>query len=596
MRTLLRSKTCFATVVLLGTIGAAAVQIPSWDAGFCADVSLWYGLVPLAGVVAVAWCRLGHAPALPQVGTLWRLLALMLLLNATTNPMFFAPPLQPQVALLSAMGCVCLLWALLGAWSLVLWVPLMFLGLAQIVSFLQYGTRFNSLVLAESFEATGEEVAAYFSLSNGALALLGVALVSWYGWMICRVLRPVGRRTLLCTGALFGTLALVSEFLLPQHRQSVEQHFWPVSEVAHLYVSCEEAVRHNIEVVRLAEGLESPAAAPSSCDTLESDSGVVVVLHIGESVRADAMSINGYHRDTTPWLRRNSRVINFPRCISAACDTCQAQIAILTNARRGIYDKTPGMQPTTGSVLELLHKHGFRVFSFFGRRCGQQLKYDRVVRVLSRVSDERFNATGAPWTSLPDMEQVLRRHEKENLVFFINNEGSHTPFDLYDHQNPPFTPAGADFQNPAAHAEEVRNAYDNTIHYTDEFWRRICTMLSGRPFVYLYVSDHGEYLGQNGIWGRGGLGDSRTPYHETAGSRVGMFVVTSPEFDALHPHVTEAVRQLRNHAALTVGHEHIFHTLLGLFHIQTPYYESALDLCSPQVQPYDGPQPTESAE
>lgn len=597
MRAFLKSKTCFWTAVLVGTAGVVAGQIPAWESAFhLDDVPWWYGVPPLLAVVAAVLGRVKKVPVVPEAAALWRLLGLMLLLNATANPMFFAPPCQPQVALFSAMGSACVLWALLGGWTLVLWVPLMLLGVAQIVSFLQYGTRFNSLVLAESFEASWDEVTAYFSLSNGALALLALALVCWYGWLMRSVLRPVNRLALLCMGALFATAALVTESLLPPHRRSLEQHFWPSSEVAHLYFSCQEAIAHNIEVVQLAEGLASPAAEPSTCDTLDEDSGVVVLLHIGESVRADAMSINGYQRDTTPWLRSNPRVINFPHCISAACDTCQAQIVILTNARRSLYDKSPGMQPTTGSVLDLLHKHGFKVYSFFGRRCAQQLKYDRVVRVLTRVSEERFNAPGAPWSILPSMKQVLSGHEKENVLFFINNEGSHTPFDLYDHQRPPFTPAGADFQNPAAHAREVRNAYDNTIHYTDEFWRRVCSLLEGRPFVYIYVSDHGEYLGQNGIWGRGGLGSRRVAYHDTAGCRVGMFVVTSPEFDALHPHVAEAVCQLRNHAALTVGHEHIFHTLLGLFNIQTRYYEPALDLCNPQVQPYTGPQPADSAE
>lgn len=596
MQAFFKSRTCFWALVVLVTAGAAAVQIPAWESASLPVLPWWYAGVPLVALIAagLGWGK--RVPLVPDAVSLWRLMALMLLLNATANPMCFAPPCQPQVALFSAMGSACVLWALLGGWSLVLWVPLMLLGVAQIVSFLQYGTRFNSLVLAESFEASWEEVLAYFSLSNGVLALLALALVCWYGWLMRRVLRSVNRLALLCTGALLGTVALVAEELLPPHRRSLEQHFWPACEVVHLYSSCKEAIEHNIEVVRLAERLPSPAAEPSVCDTLDEDSGVVVLLHIGESVRADAMSINGYQRDTTPWLRRHPRVINFPRCISAACDTCQAQIAILTNARRSLDDQSPGMQPTVGSVLDLFHKHGFRVFSFFGRRCAQQLKYDRVVRVLTRVSEQRLNAPGAPWTILPSVQRVLRDHEGENMVFFINNEGSHTPFDLYDHQNPPFTPAGADFQNPSAHAREVRNAYDNTIHYTDEFWRRLCSLLQGRPFVYVYVSDHGEYLGQNGIWGRGGLGSSRVAYHDTAGCRVGMFVVTSPEFEALHPHVAEAVRQLRNHASLTVGHEHVFHTLLGLFNIQTCYYDPSLDLCSPQVLPYSGPQPSETAE
>ena len=120
---------------------------------------------------------------------------------------------------------------------------------------------------------------------------------------------------------------------------------------------------------------------------------------------------------------------------------------------------------------------------------------------------------------------------------------------------------------------------------------QIGEMLNGRPFIYVYVSDHGEYLGHDGIWGRAALGESQFSYHETDGSRVGMFVLTSPQFDETHPHFAQALSQLREHATMSVGHEHIFHTLLGMFGISSPYYDAKLDLCSPAAQPYSGPKP-----
>lgn len=72
---------------------------------------------------------------------------------------------------------------------------------------------------------------------------------------------------------------------------------------------------------------------------------------------------------------------------------------------------------------------------------------------------------------------------------------------------------------------------------------------------------------------------------------VGMFVICSPEFRQMHPHFAEAVQQLRAHSDMLVGHEHVFHTLLGLIGIRSPYYDSSLDLCSPDARPYEGPHP-----
>ncbi|MBR5888489.1 MAG: sulfatase-like hydrolase/transferase, partial [Akkermansia sp.] len=161
----------------------------------------------------------------------------------------------------------------------------------------------------------------------------------------------------------------------------------------------------------------------------------------------------------------------------------------------------------------------------------------------------------------------------------------------YDRQNTPFTPAAVHFQNPASQAQEVNNAYDSTIHYTDEFFRRVTDVVQQRPFVYIYMSDHGEYLGHDGMWGRAALGERHVSYHATTGCRVGMFVLYNEAFERLHPHFAASLQQLRTNAALTVAHEHLFHTLLGLFKLQTPYYNETLDLTSPAAQPYSGPQP-----
>jgi lipid A ethanolaminephosphotransferase len=173
----------------------------------------------------------------------------------------------------------------------------------------------------------------------------------------------------------------------------------------------------------------------------------------------------------------------------------------------------------------------------------------------------------------------------------VNNEGSHTPFEHYDKQNTPFAPAAVHFQNPASQAVEVNNAYDSTLHYTDEFFRRVVETIHHRPFVYVYVSDHGEYLGHDGMWGRAALGEQHISYHASTGCQVGMFVIYNDAFAQLNPHFAAALEQMRAHTTKTVAHEHVFHTLLGLFRLETPHYNAGLDLTSPNAQAYEGPQP-----
>lgn len=565
-----------------------------WETPFQVSPVLLGSMLALMAASVGISCWKGKQAWL-EAGTLWRLQGLALLYCATCDLFFFAYPLTLFLPLLVTMGTLCLLWALFKRWSLVFWCPLFVIGMAQIAGFLQYGARLNSLVIAETLEASAEEAAAYLSIGNLLLLAIIIGIACVYARLMVKTLKNERRLPLVNTALVVGSFALLLGIVSPPQRKENDA-WWPVMEVFHLVQSYNEAVEHNFATVNQVENLVPPSASPSSINTLHGGEGVVLIVHIGESVRADRMSINGYMRDTTPWLRQQKNLVNFPDCISVAGDTCQAQIAILTDARRDVHETDENLKPHTGSVLSLFQANGFKVYSFFGRRIGQKLKYDRVIRVLTKCSEKSYNAPGGPWTAVPQMAEVLRANNAgQNLVFFINNEGSHTPFDHYDHKNPPFSPVGSRFENPALHAQEINNAYDSTVHYTDEFVRRVAQLLQGRPFVYLYVSDHGEYLGHDGIWGRAGLGESQLRYHDTEGCRVGMFLLISPQFEKLHPHFAAAMENLRAHTSLTVGHEHIFHTLLGLFGINTPFYHAELDLASPSARPYEGDRPAGEA-
>ena len=590
-----RSRILFFILLPVVPLVSVYKSVCAWESPFSLEWPVAAVLFTLL-LISLAVSMKRGKDYLPQASILWSLLLFSVACDCACNLYAFMTPWQLPTSILMMMGCVCLLWVTLRWGSLLLWTPFIFFQLAQQVAFHHYGTRLNSLVLAETMEASAEELLTYltpFNMSMAVAALLGTVL--FFFWLGRLLRRTHSKWSLLNAGLLFCLMGYLVGVVLPPHKRKPE-YFWPAVEAYDLFMACSEALLHNQATIEQAEGLPLPTQKPSSMDILKGGEGVVLVVHIGESVRADRMSLNGYEKDTTPWLRAQPNLINFPHCISAACDTCQAQIAILTNARRDVWNKQPEMQPTTGSVLELFNAHGFDVYSFFGQRCGQKLKYDRVVRVLTKCSKERFNAPGSPWTSLPQIASVVDSNTKENLLVFINNEGSHTPFHHYDKKFAPFLPSATNFQNPAAHAEEVNNAYDNTVHYTDEYIRRVVQALRGRPFIYLYISDHGEYLGHDGIWGRAALGESKFNYHNTTGCRVGMFVLTSPEFEKLHPHFVTALQQMRANSTKTVGHEHIFHTLLGLFKISTPYYDASLDLCSGMMQPYSGPMPENDSQ
>ncbi len=593
MKKLLQSYWLYFSSLAVALMLWGGISLQKYHEGFS---PMWIlpGVLLLLLLVGAGASRRFGKPFLPPAWVLWGCTLLALAATCCCNMDAYRDVGQLPISVMLTVSLLCTLWALLRYGSLVLWLPFLFFQLAQIAAYQQYRTRINSLVLAETFEASGEELAAYLSGTNLVYFCCAVGVVCLFGLLVSLVLRRSrGTLPLLNAGFLFALLGVLYSVAVPSARRTPDT-WWPVFSAKDLGCAFYEALLHNHATVKYVEELKSPTVEPSAISTLKGGEGVVLVVHIGESVRADRMSLNGYERDTTPWLRQQADIISFTDCISAAHDTCQAQIAILTDARRDIYTRQPELQPRAGSVLDLFHANGFRLFSFFGRRAAQQLKYDRVVLLLTSLAEKRYNAPGSPWTGVPQIQEALATAGQDNVLLFINNEGSHTPFEHYDRENPPFVPTVHQFEDPAAVGVEVNNAYDNTIHYTDEYIRRVCEALKGRPFVYVYVSDHGEYLGHGGVWGRAFLGENKIRYHDTDGCRVGMFVLASPEFKAMHPHFDTAMQNMRSRADMTVAHEHIFHTLLGLFGISSPYYVAELDLCSPKAQPYSGPKPKET--
>ena len=150
----------------------------------------------------------------------------------------------------------------------------------------------------------------------------------------------------------------------------------------------------------------------------------------------------------------------------------------------------------------------------------------------------------------------------------IHTLGSHGPgYHLrYPAEFEQFKPACREVDFAKCSVAEVVNAYDNTLLYTDHLLATTIerlTAISDRVDVaMLYVSDHGESLGENGLFLHA-LPYAIAPETQT---RVPMIFWASPGFKqrvAVEPSCA------REQSRETVSHDHIFHTLLDLLEIQS---------------------------
>ena len=130
--------------------------------------------------------------------------------------------------------------------------------------------------------------------------------------------------------------------------------------------------------------------------------------------------------------------------------------------------------------------------------------------------------------------------------------------------------------------DEVINAFDNTIRYTDYFLNKTIKWLATKDSEYnaslLYVSDHGESLGENHLYLHG-MPYAIAPKEQ---KKVPFFLWFSEGFEKANGIDGNC---LRKSSAEAYSHDNLFHTVLGLLNVNTQMYNAELDIIKPCKQP-----------
>ena len=332
-----------------------------------------------------------------------------------------------------------------------------------------------------------------------------------------------------------------------------------------------------LEVVG-ADATRMPAAAHATKPTL-------TILVIGETARAANFSLNGYPRPTNPELARQN-VLSFSNVSACGTSTAVSLPCMFLDAGREGFKATLALHQE--GLLDVLHHAGITV-RWRDNNSGCKAVCDRVphddlsnlqVAGLCR-SDECYDGI-----LLHGLQDYLDK-QRGDTVIVLHMKGSHGP--AYFKRYPPafefFTPACDNVQLDRCSRGEIVNAYDNTLRYTDHVLSQTIDLLRANAQRFdtamLYVSDHGESLGENGLYLHG-LPYALAPQEQT---HVPMLLWLS---DGLRKHlgIDAACLSARQHEPLS--HDYLFHSILGLSNVHTAIYRPKLDLfasCRPAVTP-----------
>lgn len=309
--------------------------------------------------------------------------------------------------------------------------------------------------------------------------------------------------------------------------------------------------------------------------TLQQKKPVLVVFVVGETARAANFGLGGYKRDTTPLLAKQD-VIYFDNFSSCGTSTAVSVPCIFSSLSRSNYSDRKAK--SRHGLLNFIDAVGIDVL-WRDNNSGCKDACDQISYETSADSlPEQWCKDGNCYDEVL-LHNLSKKITGHNQFIVLHQKGSHGP--AYDQRYPDsmrfFTPVCTTNQLHDCSSEELINAYDNSIRYTDYFLNKVIGWLVEQQSTYntlmVYVSDHGESLGENRLYLHG------MPY------------AIAPKFQTHVPFTFWASKDfyrdrglgkecLANSRRQPFSHDNIFHSFLGLLDIKTDYYQSGLDIFS----------------
>lgn len=288
---------------------------------------------------------------------------------------------------------------------------------------------------------------------------------------------------------------------------------------------------------------------------ISNNSKDVCILIIGESARQDHFSLYGYERQTNP-LMAKAGVTAIKADAAATYTTAGVRALLSYKATNKLHEILPNYLNRTGVDVVWRTNN-------WGEPPVHIEEYHKVGKLKEMYpdADDRYDGI-----LLEGLKERIMSSEKDKVLIILHTNTSHGP--TYNKKYPEefevFTPVCTTVEMSKAVPQELMNAYDNSILYTDWLINNAIETLKGIPDrrgMILYVSDHGESLGENNLYMHG------VPMSMAPKEQVEIpFITWTTDPKTKVKEVEKA------------GHYHVFHSILNFLSIESPIYEEELNI------------------
>tara|TARA_R110000772_G_scaffold2542_3_gene9179 strand:+ start:15160 stop:16644 length:1485 start_codon:yes stop_codon:yes gene_type:complete len=296
----------------------------------------------------------------------------------------------------------------------------------------------------------------------------------------------------------------------------------------------------------------------------------VTVMVLGETARAKNFALNGYESPTNEHTK-GTNIISFSNVASCGTATAVSVPCMFSRLDKENYDKH--VADSQQNVLDIINLSGVEVVWIDNNNGGCKGVCKRVESVSIDVDESDPLCDGEycfDQKLLEPLDNKLRNLHAENTLIVLHMIGSHGPtyFKRYPKQHRKFIPdcQRSDIQNCSS--AELINTYDNTILYTDFILKQIIDRLEALSSnndidsSMLFVSDHGESLGENGFFLHG-LPYVFAPKEQTHIPMLYWQAPNNNQFD---------ITCIQHKAESALSHDNFFDTLLGVTAVKTTAY------------------------
>jgi lipid A ethanolaminephosphotransferase len=525
----------------------------------------------------------------PEIGSLTLCLLTVLYIFAVTNHTCLVKAYgylsnAPLAFVAFVLGTAALLMALLTLFSAKYVVKpalIFFITVASVASWFndQFGVIIDKEMIRNAAVTTGSEAGHLITLPFGLHLLATAVLPS----LVIVYLRVAHRRFIPKLGINLAVIAtclavfVAAAFSAYQTLAGVGRQHPDIILTFNPIMPIVSAVRY----VKSAETDSHLTAGPLGTDARRvGATGMpprVLILIAGETARAADFSLGGYQRDTNPELSKE-HVVYFSNTTSCGTATATSIPCMFSVFPRSEYTHRKGLE--TENLLDVLGHAGVNV-TWLDNDTGAYNVADRVsYTYLPPSADARFCRNGECMDDiLIDKVDHWLDGVHGDSVLVLHELGSHGPayYQRYPDSFRRFVPDCRTGEFGSCSPQEIINAYDNTVAYTDHVVAKAIDKLKQRAGsmrgAVMYLSDHGESLGENGIYLHG------APYMIAPVQQTHIPFLAWLS-DGLSAGAGFDMACLARRSGGSYSQDNLFHSVLGLMDVSTKVYDPSLDIFS----------------